>query len=201
MMRKILFVIILFLIMPAPLHAEWKKVKEGNGITIFTQQKEGEKIYEVKGVYTIKSSSKEVYRVINDLDNYKEFMPYTKVSRVIGKKDSGTVFYSLIDAPLVSKRDYIVLLTPEFDADGVKEKIRVSWKPANELGPPKEDGVIRVEKNEGYWLLEPVGESETKVTYYLYTDPGGKIADWIVNTANKKSVPDILKAVEKRVKN
>jgi hypothetical protein len=53
----------------------------------------------------------------------------------------------------------------------------------------------------GNWTIEKLTDTQTRITYYLYTDPGGSIPNWIANKANKQSVPDLLDAVRKRAAN
>ena len=37
-----------------------------------------------------------------------------------------------------------------------------------------------------------------KVTYTLLTDPGASLPSWVINTANKNAVPDVLRAFHAR---
>jgi hypothetical protein len=55
--------------------------------------------------------------------------------------------------------------------------------------------------NTGYWLFEPRDQGrKTHVTYYLWTSPVGDILIRILNRANSISLPDLWKAVKRRIK-
>ena len=58
--------------------------------------------------------------------------------------------------------------------------------------------MVRVKVNTGSWLLEPREEGKkTFVTYSLLTDPGGSLPKFVADKANKKAVPDVIRAVRK----
>ena len=63
---------------------------------------------------------------------------------------------------------------------------------------PKPEDTVRVSVCEGTWALEPIGPHKTRATYYLYTDPGGAVPNWIANLANSRSVPDLMAAIRDR---
>jgi hypothetical protein len=127
-------------------------------------------------------------------------MPYTEESRVLASEEDGKVivFYCLVNAPLVDKRDFIIRIRDESDWKEGKGFLKTAWSVTTEGAPAPRGGVVRVKLNNGYWLLEPREEGKkTFVTYYLYTDPGGALPKWIADRANKTSVPDVLRAVRR----
>lgn len=175
----------------------WELANETkDGVKVFTREKAGSAIREVQAMGLIDASPARVYKVISDLDNYKDFMPYTRESKVIGKDGKNTLFYSYIAPPVVSNRDYTLRMIDQSSADIYK----VAWEPANEKGPAPRSNTVRLEVNKGHWLLEPSEDGkQTTATYYLYTDPAGDIPTWLVNKANRDSVPDIFRAIRKRI--
>jgi hypothetical protein len=170
----------------------------GDGIKVFTRAKSGSDVREVQAQGTIDAPPARVFKVLGDLESYKDFMPYTKESKVVAKEGKSTFFYSYISPPIVDNRDYTLKLIDESAADFYK----IVWEPANDRGPPPRDGAVRLKVNKGHWLLEPNEDgTKTFATYYLYTDPAGAIPTWLVNKANRDSVPDIIRAIRKRVPN
>ncbi|HEX8433561.1 START domain-containing protein [Archangium sp.] len=178
----------------------WQQVAREDGITVLARTPEGGSVSEVKATALVDAPPHDVWRVIRDYTNYTKTMPYTDESRVLASEQDGkvTVFYCLVNAPLVDKRDFIIRIRDESDWKEGKGFLKTAWTVTTDGAPAEREGVVRVKLNNGYWLLEPREEGKkTFVTYYLYTDPGGSLPKWIADKANKTSVPDVLRAVRK----
>lgn len=178
----------------------WVKAAETDGITVFTRDKPGSEVKEMKALGTIDAPPDAVWKVLRDYPKYKERMPYTEVASVVATEDGGkvTYFYSKISAPFVSKRDYTLKIVDESDWKDGKGFLKSSWVIAADKGPPPTDGVVRLKINDGFWRLEPIdGGKRTQATYYLFTDPGGSVPKFLVNQANSGAVPDVFRAIRK----
>jgi hypothetical protein len=178
----------------------WQQVARDDGIIVQARTPEGGSVSEVKATALVDAAPQDVWRVIRDYNNYTKTMPYTDESRVLASEQEGkvTVFYCLVNAPLVDKRDFIIRIRDESDWKDGKGFLKTAWTVTTDGAPAVREGVVRVKLNNGYWLLEPREEGKkTFVTYYLYTDPGGSLPKWIADKANKTSVPDVLRAVRK----
>ena len=178
----------------------WQQVARDDGITVMARTPEGGAVSEVKATALVDAPPQDVWRVIRDYANYSKTMPYTEESRVLASEQEGkiTVFYCLVNAPLVDKRDFIIRIRDESDWKDGKGFLKAAWTMTTDGAPAVREGVVRVKLNNGYWLVEPREEGKkTFVTYYLYTDPGGSLPKWIADKANKTSVPDVLRAVRK----
>jgi hypothetical protein len=178
----------------------WQQVARDDGITVLARTPEGGSVAEVKATALVDAPPQEVWRVIRDYPNYTKTMPYTDESRVLASEQEGKVivFYCLVNAPLVDKRDFIIRIRDESDWKDGKGFLKTAWTVTTDGAPAVREDVVRVKLNNGYWLLEPREEGKkTFVTYYLYTDPGGSLPRWIADKANKTSVPDVLRAVRK----
>lgn len=178
----------------------WQQVARDDGITVLARTPEGGSVSEVKATALVDAPPHDVWRVIRDYNNYTKTMPYTDESRVLASEQEGKVivFYCLVNAPLVDKRDFIIRIRDESDWKDGKGFLKTAWTVTTDGAPAVREDVVRVKLNNGYWLLEPREEGKkTFVTYYLYTDPGGSLPKWIADKANKTSVPDVLRAVRK----
>jgi hypothetical protein len=178
----------------------WKEAARTEGITVYTRIPEGSDVGEVRAHGMIDAPPMAVWKAIRDYNNYKKTMPFTEESRILEEKDEGKViyFYSVINAPLVSRRDYVIKLVDESKWEDGSGYLKVTWTSAADKIPAK-DGMVRVKVNQGYWKLEPrEGGAKTQATYYVLTDPGGSLPKFIVNQANNNAVPDVFKAVRKQ---
>jgi len=193
---------LMILLAEPPAEQKWEIAAQEDGLTVHARERKETGVQEMKATGIIDAPPERVWKAIRDYENYTKTMPYTEVSRVLAREDGDRVvyLYSVINAPFVDKRDYVIRLVDRSKWDGGKGYLKVTWSAANEKAPKKPDDVVRVTINDGYWLLEPRdGGKKTFATYYVYTDPGGSVPRWIVNRANSSAVPDVFEAVKKAV--
>ena len=86
---------------------EWKKTASKDGVTVFNRDVEGSDVKELLAVGTIDAEPWVVKNIIDDVANYKDFMPYTEKSTVVSRGEKSLISYQLINTPMVSKRDYV----------------------------------------------------------------------------------------------
>ena len=161
---------------------------------VWMREKPGSDVREVRAVGEIDAPPEKVYAVVTDFEHYAEFMPYLEESKVIRRTDDEVVTWAIMNAPLVSRRDWVVRikLNPT-------TKAGTTWTVSKEGGPPESDKAVRLKINDGSWTLDPLdGGKRTRATYYLYTDPGGSIPSWIANKANTAVLPELFEVVRKR---
>src|SRR5207302_687265 len=161
---------------------DWKLVKQSNGVAIYSRPHAGSKLKEFKAVGEIDAATKTVHNVIDDVEAYTSFMPYTTECRVIARKDDSILTYQRVSPKIVSDRDYTLRIQKKSwpVENGLAYLNR--WEPANEDGPAEKPGVFRVKVCNGSWLLEPAGEGKTRATYSVFTDSGIVGPAFIANT-------------------
>lgn len=193
------------LMMLAADDAPWKLDAENDGVKIYARAHAGSEVREMKAMGLIDAPPAAVWKNIRDYDGYPKNMPYTVEAKVLSRSegDKDILFYSRLETPLVSSRDYIIALKDESDWKEGKGFMKVTWtaapKDADAQMPEKKD-VVRVRVNDGYWLLEPKEEGKkTFATYYVYTAPGGSIPTFIANSANGIAVPKVFDSIRKSV--
>lgn len=183
---------------------DWSEAAKRDGIVVYARTPEGTNVKEMKAVGMIDAPPNVVWDTLRDFANYTRTMPYTQVSTVLKTENDGKVvhFYSVVNAPLVDRRDYVIRVVDESDWKEGKGFFKSTWQVSPEgttLMPEKKD-IVRVKLNNGSWVLEPrENGTKTHATYYLYTDPGGSIPKWVVNHANGTAVPDVFLAIRKAV--
>lgn len=178
----------------------WEEIEKDGGITVWRREVPGSNIREVKATMEIDVGAERVWQVLIDVDRYVEFMPYVLEARTLESEGANVEYqYQLIDPPLVDKRDYV--LRVEKSIDEARGLFVRKWSAVKNKGPAKPDDAVRLSVVDGMWQLEKLGGSKVRVTYYLFTDPGGSIPNWIANKANRTSVPELMDAVRKRAKN
>ena len=185
---------------PAP-PAGWEEVTRTDGVVIYGRDHAGSSIRELRAVGTLDAPNWVIKNVIDDGDHYAEFMPNVLESHVLSRDPAQhtAIAYARLSAPLISSRDYVLLIHDESHAapDGTGVVYRSRWEPSDK-GPAEKPGIVRIKVNEGSWTLEPADNGKkTRATYQLYTDGGGLPA-FVLNQTTKRRIGEEFAAIEKR---
>lgn len=176
----------------------WDLAEREDGITVWEREIPNSDIRAVKAEMIMEAPAKRVWEVLNNREDYPEFMPYVEEVRLLERNEQAAIVYQRIDPPLISDRDYTIRV--EADTDRREGRYQRCWRIANARGPDKREDIVRIRRSNGCWKLQRLSENRTRVRYRVHTDPGGSIPSWLVNQANSNSVPDLLRAVEKRAR-
>ncbi len=176
----------------------WTEANHTDNLTVYTRPHEGSSLRECKAIGIIDADTTVVKRVIDDTAEYPKFMPYVVESKTISRTADSRVGYQRISPPMVGDRDYTVRVRCESKpcAGGMTYCNR--WEVANDLGPAEVKGVTRVKVTQGSWVLEPAGSGKTKATYTIFSDSGGGIPTFLLNSANKTAIPKLFDAIRKQ---
>ena len=179
---------------------DWKLVKQNSGVAIYSRLHPGSRLKEFKAVGEIDATTETVHKVIDDVEAYPSFMPYTAECRVIERKRDSILTYQRLAPKIVSDRDYTLRIQKKSwpVQNGLAYLNR--WEPANEHGPAAKPGVFRVTVCEGSWLLEPTDDGKTRATYSVFTDSGIVGPAFIANTISTTGIGKLFAAVRKQAK-
>ena len=103
----------------------WEVARKDDTLTVYAREKKGTGVQEMKAEGTIKAPPEKVWKAIRDYENYTKTMPYTEVSKIVAREGGDKViwFYSVIKAPFVDKREYVIKLVD----DGRTHQVRVAY--------------------------------------------------------------------------
>jgi hypothetical protein len=186
---------------PVDTNEGWQLSSNAKDVAIYSRPHPGSQLKEFKAIGPVEAPTYAVHAVIDDFENYPKFMPCTRECRLIKRDGDSIVGYQRLSPKICADRDYTLRVWKKSwsAADGL---IFMShWTPANELGPPEKEGVVRVKICDGGWLLEPDGATKTRATYSVYTDTGGAIPPFVANRAGQIGINRLFDAVRKQVKN
>lgn len=178
---------------------DWVTVLEGP-ITIKNRSVPGSAVKEIWAEGDMDAPVQDLQDTLMKPELFRNFMPYLKDSREISKRqEDGSVYvYTLIDLPVVGKRDYVVQvwLRESVRPDG-SGTFRNEWKAVPDY-LPRRANITRVTLNTGGWTITPIGDgSKSHVVYRFAVDPGGWVPAFAVNLGNEKGVAETFRAVEK----
>lgn len=177
----------------------WTIASEGSGLTVYCRVKPGSSLKEFKAIGSIGAPTTAVHQVLDDVDSYPVFMPYVTKCRIVKREGTATFTYQRLSPKFCSDRDYTLRIDRKAWASDGGLAYLDRWEPANELSPPQKKGVLRVNLCEGSWLLEPVSPNETRATYAVFTDNGGRLPAFIANAASQMAIHKVFAAVRKQV--
>ena len=178
--------------------SEWKFISNKDGVALYRRDRPASN--ESKATGEIAAPPAVVHAVINDVESYATFMPYTVECRVLKRDGNSIVAYQRISAPLTSDRDYTVRMRFSSKPAEGGTSYMSQWEAENALGPPEKPGVVRVNLCDGSWLLEPTGPNTTRATYTIYTDSGGAIPAFIKKTGSQIGIRKLFAAIRKQVR-
>lgn len=192
----------LFVLAADPPQAAWVEVSRTAALTTYRRP-------HVDGVLTEWMATGNVdaqpFIVKNALDDYVPKvgqMPYLAETKVLKRDAKGAVIYNRTAPPLVDDRDYTIRMFDDsyVRADGAVVYV-ARWRTANDEGPAPRDGVVRVDKAEGYWRLDPIDDGKrTRATYFVVASPGGNIPQSIADMGTSSVMADIFTALRTRAK-
>ncbi len=192
-------------------------------IIVSAQEVPGKSLQCAKMMGVIDAPPEIVWKVINDVNNFKNIMPRTLSSMAVAPEKIPLI---LQKRPTRSKE--VEKLLGPVPADPASYRVPgglytvysysnldFPWPCSNRwyiLKGKKDETkgaqhyyrsswslvIGNLKENSGEWILEPFGPAKTKATYSLCTDPGGAIPKFLVKEATCNTMPQIIKAIRKR---
>lgn len=160
--------------------AEWTLKKDKDGVQVYTRPVEGSPLKEFKGVVNIRSNAEAVKALILDLDTYTEWQHNCSSSRILHKNNENDLYsYSLTDAPWPVQDREAIVRTQVSEKEGV---ITLKMTATPDYIKSTE-GVVRVPKMTGFWQITPKKDGMVEVIQQVHASPGGRIPDWLANSA------------------
>lgn len=157
---------------------------------IFKNEKDSVKVYyrktadvhELKLVTRLKTSLSGIVQLFSEVENYTKWGYRISEAKMLKKiNDRDFYYYSKIDFPWpLSDRDIIV--QTKLEQDTLTRRTTSTSYSKHDYLPQKKD-VVRIKTTTTKWTLVPRPGGWLDVEYYLYSDPGGNLPDWLVNMA------------------
>jgi hypothetical protein len=197
-MKTIFGVVISLLIATAVLAGVgWEREKSTrDGIVVYSRTTSGTTIREVRARMTIAASPEVILDAACDPSTFgrttKKYVEKNQFYEVHDRYPNVWYNYQLVNFPVVARRDYCLRYEKiEKPERGI---YRLEWRISDRFGPPPTEGVVRVSNIRGSIIIsKDESSSLSTVRYTLMADPGGNIPTWIINLANRSSLPDILR--------
>lgn len=159
--------------------AKWEIKKQEDGITVSIRRSQTGNFMEYKSEMELKVTAEKVLNTIKDTDNAHKWLHNCKTSKLL-KRISVTEQYNYNETQMpfpYRNHDMIFKMTTQ-NQDRV---IRIKLDGLPDYLPAEKD-ITRMKKAKGGWILKPVDNNRTLITYRMEVDPGGLIPSWLANT-------------------
>jgi hypothetical protein len=160
-------------------NAGWRHHATRAGVTMEKRSVEGSSFLEYRSIVVLPLDpafvAEEAWRAFRESD-----MEGLKKREILRQSPDELLIYDQIRTPVVSDRDYTLLVKRIWDP--VRHRTQIRCWTANEQGPPPARGHVRLPLIRAGWQIEPEGAG-TKLTYYAYGEPGGLVPAWLVRSA------------------
>jgi hypothetical protein len=189
----------------AAVAAAWVLVSSFAQGQLFRAEREGTDVVALRAEGRLKAPAWAVREVLANGWKYDGISPYLAERKVLfgqecrgGARDlpgcRAVWAYERYEPPVVGARDYVFRMEIVADDLAGGGPFELAWTLDDSKGKPPE-GTTHMRSNDGAWRITADG-AETLFAYRIVIDPGGGIPTWVVNMANKSSVPKVIAAVE-----
>ncbi len=158
----------------------WVLKSQQDNVQVYYRQTED--VHELKLVTTMRGTLSGVVRLFDDVPNYPQWGYRLRSARLVQRVSEVEMYYYVrLDFPWpLSDRDLIMHTHLKQDPN---TRILTSTSRAAPDRLPEEEGTVRIRKAHSKWVITPVAPGLLSVEYYLYSNPGGHLPDWLINMA------------------
>ena len=168
----------------------WAAYATRDGVTLERRKVEGSRFYEHRAFFDVaglspERASAQIWTALHggDMDSLKH-------REILSERPDELVIYDQIRTPIVSDRDYTIVVKRRTDG----ARVRFECETANDKGPPPAKGYVRIPVVRAGWTVAPDGHGGTRVGYFAYSEPGGSVPAWLVRRAQaERSLADVAR--------
>lgn len=188
---------------------DWEMVRDEDGIQVYLKSIWADDIKTFRGIIHIKSSVDSLLAVILDIDACSDWVHHCKKPLLLSKISFSECYhYQVHQLPFPAQnREFIlhskVTRSPKTGSVSIHIKAVPELCQDNTIQCsliPK-TSYIRVKHSHGLYLLEPVDNNNTRVTWTQHTNPEGNLPTWLINSLVKKVPFRTLQGLRKKVVN
>lgn len=179
---KALTIILLFICgnLTAQSSDGWTLKNDKEGIKVY--YKKTSDIHEVKLVTSIQTSLSGIIQLFSEVENYPKWGYKVTSSKLLKKVNDKEMYYqSKLDFPWPMDDRDVVMHTKLVQDE--KTKAIYSTSTSAPAFIPAEKDYLRIVTSNTKWTLIPGPGGWVYVEYYIYSNPGGSIPEWLVNMA------------------
>lgn len=196
----LLFLLFFTNLLPAQNTAKWEIKTQKEGITVYSRALPNSNLKELKMTSTATSTLSAFLTILDVIQTNPDWLDGSfEVTRLEEKPSGEKINRTIIDFPFpVSDRDLISSAKISQDPD---TKVVTVLSEAVEGVQKPTDDYVRMPLFLSRWVLTPNGKGELDIEYFLRSDPGGSIPNWVTNMLSSVGPFKTFKAIKENLKN
>ncbi len=175
----------------------WALKNDKNNVKVYYRKTSD--VYEIKLITSIQSSLSGLIMLLSEVDHYPAWGYKVAESRLLTQTSvNESVYYSKLDFPWpLDDRD--IIMRNNVVQDPLTGKIVATSVAAPGYIAENKD-VVRIKNAKTIWTIVPGSGGWLYVEYYIYSDPGGSLPDWLVNMAIDVGPRETIKNIREFVR-
>ena len=173
---------ILFLLMFMSFSAQaadnWELIKKDQGIRVYSKSGISGELIEIKAISHINSALKPFVALMNDVENFKNWMHATQEAKIIQREGPyHYTYYMLSDLPWPARDRDVVLNLRIYKAEANRA---VYIQSRNVRGVINEkDGVRRIQSVQTSWRFIPKNNGRIRIVFQTKIKPNVQLPEWL----------------------
>lgn len=186
---------------------DWHLIRDEDNIQVYLKKFWADDVKSFKGVVEIQSSLDSLLAVIIDVEACSDWIHHCANPAILLRKAFlESYHYQVHKLPFPAlNREFIlhskvtripetgtvliqIKAVPEFCNETIKQCTMIEDQP-----------MVRVEHSHGQYLLEPLPDNTTRVTWEHHTNPGGFLPNWLINRLIREVPFRTLQGLRKKV--
>lgn len=180
-MRALLIALCLLTTLPATAQ-DWQlasRAGQRGDVTVYVKPVPGNPLKAFKGIIEVPQPMLSVMAVMGDIDRYPEWVFQCSGAEMRPDEWGRDVIRILIQGIWpVSDRDGVARSTIKQNPETLA--ITIHSRDVDDVFPPQ-DGYVRLPGLDNTFLMEPLDDGWTRITFQTFVDPGGYIPAWLAN--------------------
>lgn len=199
--RLPLFALLLYLLSGNLLASDdWRQVREvsaRNDVNVWVKPVPGNPLNAFRGVTEVPYPPLTVLAVLVDVENFPEWVFQCHSAKLMPEHGNDIAYFYIKGIWPVSDRDGVVRSTLSQDPDTLAITVHSTVADGLlELQP----GVVRLPSLSNRFVLEPLDDGWTRITFETFVDPGGMIPAWLANLVAVKAPTTTLQKMQIRMR-
>lgn len=156
----------------------WNLVKEESGIKVYTKTEPGSEYKAFKAEMDVSCTIDTFIAVLKNMETVNNWVVNCKGVKLINTEGNDRYYYIETYLPWPFESRDMVYRFQYIEISAGQVKVIVSGLPGY-IQPL--EGITRMAKADGYWLLTSTDTNKTSITYQMHVEPGGSIPPWLAN--------------------